>query len=160
MRWTNCSFCFIWARMNYFAARLMTKYSRWYWLKSKMATPVFEILDRFSLVWVPMYQQSKSAFLLGTWTLNISNRHFRSIFWHSVPYKFGERYHYLVEGSLWCVLLHNRPINTSKSDWWILLLWGKFELECLVVKFMYFDSKVNLYYFSHHFAFFSSKFFK
>ena len=30
--------------------------------ESKMATSVFVILDSFSLVWVPMYQQSKSTF--------------------------------------------------------------------------------------------------
>ena len=72
------SFCHIWARMNYFEAcrsdGLITK-SRlhstqdgnlikvFWWEDSKMATSVFEILDGFSLVWVPMYQQSKSAFL-------------------------------------------------------------------------------------------------
>ena len=49
---------------------------------------------------------------------------------------------YLAEGinllcrpSLWCVPLRKRPIYTSKSDWLIPLLWAKFELECLLIKF-------------------------
>ena len=65
----------IWARINHFEARMMvlsqkvdSKVLRMtitlkYFgeKKSKIATPMFGILDGFSLVWILMYQQSKSA---------------------------------------------------------------------------------------------------
>ena len=83
-----------------------------WWEESKMATSMFEILDGFSLVWVPMYQQSKSAFLqvalnfeLGL--MDISNRHNQTLLtlFTSLPYKFCERYQFVVQGfSLVCAI--------------------------------------------------------
>ena len=58
-----------------------------------MATSLFEILDGFSLVWVPMYKQSKSAFLLVTSNfelvlMDISMRHSQSDFANSFALTF------------------------------------------------------------------------
>ena len=114
--------------------------------------------------------------------MDISNRHSQSDFAHSFDFhcltNFAKGINLLCKASLWCVLLRKRPIYTSKSDRWIPLWWAKFELECLLMIFIYFNSKFkvtcknedfecqcikthfekkvsNLYSFSRHFAFFS-----
>ena len=42
--------------------------------------------------------------------------------------------------TLWCELLCKCSINTLKSDQWITIWWVKFELECLLLIFIYFNS--------------------
>ena len=93
-------------------------------------------------VWVPMYQQSKSAFLLVTLNfeleqMDISNRHSPSDFAHSFVFyclsNFGKGINL---SSKACVLLRKHPIYTSKRDRWIPLWWAKFELEFLLTIFI------------------------
>ena len=39
--------------------------------------------------------------------------------------------------SLWCALLCKFSIYTFKSDQWVTILWAKFDLECLLLIFIY-----------------------
>lgn len=80
--------------------------------------------------------------------MDISNRHSQSDFAHSFDFhcltNFAKGINLLCKASLWCVLLRKRPIYTSKSDRWIPLWWAKFELECLLIIFIYFNSKFKV----------------
>ena len=46
--------------------------------------------------------------------------------------------------SLWCELLYKRSIYTLKTDKWITIWWAKFELKCLLLIFIYFNSKFKV----------------
>ena len=46
--------------------------------------------------------------------------------------------------SLWWDLLCKCLIYTLKSDQWITIWWAKFELECLLLIFIYFNSKFKV----------------
>ena len=99
--------CHVWARMNHEACltvksqKLDSKGLRmakdgnlvkvFWWEESKMATSMFEILDGFSSVWFPTYQQSKSTILLVTSNfeleqIDICNKHSQSDFAHSFDF--------------------------------------------------------------------------
>ena len=43
----------------------------------------------------------------------------------------------------WCELSCTRSICTLKSDQWISIYWAKFELECLLLVFIYSNSKLK-----------------
>ena len=46
--------------------------------------------------------------------------------------------------SLWCELLCKLSIYTLKSDQWITIWWAKYELECLLLIFIYSNSKFKV----------------
>ena len=46
--------------------------------------------------------------------------------------------------SLWYELLYKYSIYTFKRDQWITIWWAKFELECLLLIFIYFNSKFKV----------------
>ena len=124
-----------------------------------MATSMFEILDGSS--WVPMYRVVTSDL---KFRMNISNRHSQSDFTHSFdfycPTNFVNGIDLLCKASLWCGLLRKHPIFTLKSNKFIPLWWAKFELECLLKIFTYFNSKFKVTCNNEDFLiFFSSKFF-
>ena len=65
---------------------------------------------------------------------------FCSLFLLSLSYKFCERYAFVMQGFTCVFIIRKRPIYTMTSDQNIPLWWAKFELECLLIIFIYFDS--------------------
>ena len=108
-----------------------------------------EILDGFSLVWVLMYRHSKSAFLQGIlnwskWVLDHSNSNFAHSFYFHCLTNLAKSINLSWILSVWCELLYKRSIYTLKSYQWITIWWARFELECLVLIFIYFNSKFKV----------------
>ena len=84
------------------------------------------------------------------WIFN-SNGHSHSDFAHSFDFNcltnFTKGINLFCRASLWCMLLpwlRKLPIYTSKSERWIPFRWTKFELECLLTKFIYFNAKFKV----------------
>ena len=103
-----------------------------------MVTSLFEVLDSFSLVWVPTFKvcvlTSGFKFWIGSkWILviDILNQILLTLLIF-IALQILRRYQFVVQGFFWCVLLCKRPIYAWKSDRWITLWWAKFELECLL----------------------------
>ena len=46
--------------------------------------------------------------------------------------------------SIYCVLSRKRQIYTSKNNQYIPFCWAKYELECLLIIFIYFNSKIEV----------------
>ena len=80
--------------------------------------------------------------------MNIRNRHSQSDFAHCFNFhylkNFAKDINLLWKASLWCVLLREPPIYTSKNNRYIPLRCAKFELECLLIIFIYFNSKFRV----------------
>ena len=83
--------------------------------------------------------------------MNISGRHFNSNFSHSLNFhclvlltNFAKYIDLLWMGSLCHGLLYKCSIYTLKSDQWITIWWAKFELECLLLIFIYFNPKFKV----------------
>ena len=87
-----------------------------------MVTSIFEILDGFSLVWVPM-NQPNSAFLwiLVIMVIDNFNQILLTIFDFDCLTNFAKGIILLCKAYLWCVLLRKRSIYTSKSNQYIPL---------------------------------------
>ena len=77
--------------------------------------------------------------------MNINNGHSKSGFSHSFDFNcltnFAKGINLFCKAFLWYELSRKRPINTSKSTRWIPLGWAKFELECLLITWIYFNFK-------------------
>ena len=80
--------------------------------------------------------------------MSISSRHCSSNFAHSFDFhclnNFGKNINLSEMFSLWCELLCKHSIYTLKSDQWIKIWRVKFELECLILIFIYSNSKFKV----------------
>ena len=95
---------------------------------------------------VPMV---KNLFLLFTSKFWIGvngycNTHAKSDFAQSFDVRwltnFAKGIDLLCNSSFWFVPSCKHPIYTIKCDQWIPLWWAKFELECLLIMFIHFNS--------------------
>ena len=86
---------------------------------------------------------SDFKFWMGVKWISVSTFLIRicSIFYFQCLTNFAKGIKLFCKASLWRVLLCKHPIYTSKSDRYIQLLWAKFELERLLIIFIYFNSK-------------------
>ena len=118
-----------------------------------MVNVMLEIVDSFSLVWVLMYRNSKSAFLQLTMNfelelMNINSRHSNSncaqhivIHW-SLFKVYIESLHY---NSHQRETIHDKLIFFSKLvRQWKSKEWAKLELQCLPLIFIYSNSKCKV----------------
>ena len=118
-----------------------------------MTNVMLEILDGFSSVWVLIYWHSFKVcvstsdfkFLIK---VNIGSGYSNSSFAHSFDFychtNFAIRIDLWWMVSLGCELLCKLSIYTLKSDQWLTIWWAKFELECLLLIFIYFHSEFKV----------------
>ena len=124
LRLPNSSFCPIWARMN---NAFITR-SRLQSTQDGNLVKIFwweEVwhFRRFSLVWVSMYQHSKSTFLLVTlnFVLDLSKRILvmyicTQLLLNLLTFIALQFLRKVCKASLWCVLLSKRLIYKSESN--------------------------------------------
>ena len=108
-----------------------------------------KVMLEVSLVWVLMYQNSKSTFFqvilnFELEQMDINSRNSNSNFAHSFDFhcltNFAKGINLSWMVSLKWKLLCKCSIYTLKSDQWITIWWAKFELECLLLVSIYFNS--------------------